>query len=57
MAHQVRHEDCTVGWVCALSIELAAAQEMLDDVHSNLGRTLGDNDENLLLPLLLLLLG
>jgi nucleoside phosphorylase len=47
MARQLRHEDYTVGWVCALPIELAAAQEMLDEEHSDLGRTLGDNDENL----------
>jgi nucleoside phosphorylase len=26
-------EDYTVGWVCALPIELAAAQEMLDETH------------------------
>jgi nucleoside phosphorylase len=47
MARQLRHEDYTVGWVCALPIELAAAQEMLDEEHSDLGRTLGDNDQNL----------
>jgi nucleoside phosphorylase len=47
MARQLRHEDYTVGWVCALPIELAAAQEMLDEEHPDLGRTLGDNDENL----------
>ncbi|KAN0074911.1 Quinonprotein alcohol dehydrogenase-like superfamily [Elaphomyces granulatus] len=29
-----RHrEDYTVGWICALPIELAAAQEMLDEEH------------------------
>jgi nucleoside phosphorylase len=47
MARQLRHEDYTVGWVCALPIELAAAQEMLDEEHLDLARTLGDNDENL----------
>jgi nucleoside phosphorylase len=47
MARQLRHEDYTVGWVCALPIELAAAEEMLDEEHSDLSRTLGDNDENL----------
>ncbi|KAJ0419523.1 hypothetical protein BJY00DRAFT_313912 [Aspergillus carlsbadensis] len=26
-------EDYTVGWICALPIELAAAQEMLDETH------------------------
>jgi nucleoside phosphorylase len=47
MARQLCHEDYTVGWVCALPIELAAAREMLDETHSDLSRTPGDNDENL----------
>ena len=34
MAHQLRREIYTVGWVCALPVELAAAQEMLDDEHA-----------------------
>lgn len=29
----LRREEYTVGWVCALAVELAAAQEMLDDEH------------------------
>ncbi|KAI9764541.1 MAG: hypothetical protein M1840_008367 [Geoglossum simile] len=29
-------EDYTVGWVCALPIEFAAAQEMLDEEHQDL---------------------
>ena len=33
---QLRREDYTVGWVCALPIELAAAQEMLDEEHEEL---------------------
>jgi nucleoside phosphorylase len=33
MARHLRHDDYTVGWVCALSVELAAAQEMLDEEH------------------------
>ncbi|RYP69347.1 hypothetical protein DL771_006157 [Monosporascus sp. 5C6A] len=45
MPRQLRREDYTVGWVCALPIELAAAQEMLDEEHGE--RDLGDNDENL----------
>jgi nucleoside phosphorylase len=47
MAHSLRREDYTVGWVCALPIELAAAQEMLDEEHSDLERDPTDNDENL----------
>jgi nucleoside phosphorylase len=33
MPRQLRREDYTVGWVCALPVELAAAQEMLDEEH------------------------
>src|ERR1700735_2306815 len=33
---RLRHEHYTVGWVCALPIELAAAQEMLDEKHHSL---------------------
>jgi nucleoside phosphorylase len=33
MTHQLRRDDYTVGWVCALPVELAAAQEMLDEEH------------------------
>ncbi|RDW79286.1 uncharacterized protein DSM5745_06138 [Aspergillus mulundensis] len=31
-----RHQDYTVGWICALPEELAAAQALLDDLHSPL---------------------
>jgi nucleoside phosphorylase len=34
MARQLHREDYTVGWVCALPVELAAAQEMLDEEHN-----------------------
>jgi coenzyme F420-reducing hydrogenase beta subunit len=33
MAPQLRRDDYTVGWVCALHVELAAAQEMLSEEH------------------------
>ncbi|CAN9209932.1 unnamed protein product [Alternaria alternata] len=33
MARPLRREDYTVGWVCALPVELAAAQEMRDEEH------------------------
>ncbi|KAF5672509.1 ankyrin repeat-containing protein [Fusarium heterosporum] len=33
---QPQLSDYTIGWVCALPIELAAAQEMLDDEHMEL---------------------
>ncbi|KAJ9645330.1 hypothetical protein H2199_003336 [Coniosporium tulheliwenetii] len=47
MSRRLRREEYTVGWVCALPVELAAAQEMLDEEHDDLERDLGDNDENL----------
>lgn len=33
MAPQYHHEDYTVGWICALPIEMAAARLMLDEEH------------------------
>lgn len=30
---KLRYEDYTVGWICALPLELAAAQAMLDEEH------------------------
>ncbi|CAN9334674.1 unnamed protein product [Alternaria alternata] len=47
MARQLRREDYTVGWVCALPVELAAADKMLDEVHLNLECDPADNDQNL----------
>src|SRR5262249_28301533 len=38
-------EDYTVGWICALSIELAAAAGMLDEEHQDLPQA--DDDPNL----------
>ncbi|CAH0056445.1 unnamed protein product [Clonostachys solani] len=39
-----RHKDYTVGWICALPIELAAAQSMLDRVHKPLSPLPGDSN-------------
>ncbi|EHK19958.1 uncharacterized protein TRIVIDRAFT_181564, partial [Trichoderma virens Gv29-8] len=36
------HSDYTVGWVCALPIEMAAAKAMLDSIHVPLRRKEGD---------------
>jgi nucleoside phosphorylase len=47
MARRLRRDEYTVGWVCALPIELAAAQEMLDEEHHDLERDPADNNENL----------
>ncbi|OJJ30904.1 hypothetical protein ASPWEDRAFT_54236 [Aspergillus wentii DTO 134E9] len=41
---RLRPDEYTVGWVCALSTELAAAEEMLDEVHEDIGRDENDNN-------------
>ncbi|RYN99877.1 hypothetical protein AA0121_g13461, partial [Alternaria tenuissima] len=46
MSRRLRREDYTVGWVCALPVELAAAKAMLDEEHKDALREVGDNDEN-----------
>ncbi|CEJ62692.1 Putative TPR repeat protein [Penicillium brasilianum] len=38
------HEDYTVGWICALPLEMAAAKLMLDAIHPSLPRP--PNDQN-----------
>jgi nucleoside phosphorylase len=43
---RLRREDYTVGWICALPIELAAAQEMLNEEHQDLPHD-DFNDTNL----------
>ena len=42
---ELRREDYTVGWVCALPVEVAAARVMLDERHQDLPRN--ENDTNL----------
>ncbi|KAF2398552.1 kinesin, partial [Trichodelitschia bisporula] len=36
--------EYTIGWVCALPIELAAAREMLDEEHQSLPRHVPDSN-------------
>jgi len=38
------HNDYTVGWVCALSKEQTAAIAMLDQIHADLRKPLGDHN-------------
>lgn len=38
------HHDYTVGWICALPAELAAARAMLDEFHAALPSRLGDDN-------------
>jgi nucleoside phosphorylase len=47
MSRRLRREEYTIGWVCALPVELAAAQEILDEEHEDLERDISDHDENL----------
>jgi nucleoside phosphorylase len=44
MTRQLRRDDYTVGWVCALPVELAAAQEMLDEEHDTTPSSLHDTN-------------
>ncbi|KAJ3481732.1 hypothetical protein NLG97_g7751 [Lecanicillium saksenae] len=39
-----RHHNYTVAWICALHIELAAAQAMLDEIHQSLSASLSDDN-------------
>ena len=39
-----RHEDYGVGWVCALPVELAAAQVMLNEEHEPLVQNANDTN-------------
>jgi hypothetical protein len=33
---QMQREEYTVGWICALPVEMAAAREMIDEAHNDL---------------------
>ncbi|OGM48282.1 hypothetical protein ABOM_002156 [Aspergillus bombycis] len=39
-----RHDDYTVGWICAVAPEMAAARLMLDEVHPPLPQLPGDGN-------------
>ena len=47
MLRQLPRNEYTVGWICALPIELVAALQMLDELHADLQHEPGDNDENI----------
>ncbi|KAE8310518.1 nucleoside phosphorylase domain-containing protein [Aspergillus transmontanensis] len=38
------HKDYTVGWICALPLEMAAAKAMLDEVHPDLSSSVSDHN-------------
>ncbi|KAF4340163.1 TPR repeat [Fusarium beomiforme] len=44
MARQLARDDYTIGWVCALAVELTAAQEMLGEEHQDLPQDEDDNN-------------
>jgi nucleoside phosphorylase len=44
MARRFSRDDYTVGWVCALPIELAAAQAILDEQHDDLPQNSDDTN-------------
>jgi nucleoside phosphorylase len=46
MSRRLRREEYTVGWICALPVELAAAQEILDEEHDDLLRDDDDDDDD-----------
>ena len=41
---RLRLEDYTVGWVCALPIELAAAQNLLNEEHQDPSQDVNDSN-------------
>lgn len=47
MSCQLRREEYTVGWICALPVELAAAKAMLDENHDDASGDVSSNDENI----------
>jgi nucleoside phosphorylase len=42
------HDDYTVGWICALPLEMAAAKVMLDEIHEDLPVQPSDHNEYIL---------
>ena len=45
---KLSHDDYTVGWICALPLEMAAAKAMLDDVHADLPALQNDHNTYIL---------
>jgi nucleoside phosphorylase len=40
----ISHYDYTVGWICALPLEMAAATAILDEIHPNLEKVTNDTN-------------
>ncbi|KAL2853302.1 hypothetical protein BJY01DRAFT_259317 [Aspergillus pseudoustus] len=47
-AGEYSHEDYTVAWLCALPVEMTAAEAMLDENHPSLPTQLGDHNTYIL---------
>lgn len=47
-ARCLTHQDYTVGWICALPLELTAAMAMLDEIHPRLSQDPGDQNTYIL---------
>lgn len=45
---QLSHRDYEIGWICAIHVEFAAAQALLDETHDNLASTPHDNNHYVL---------
>ena len=46
LSEMASRDDYTVGWVCALPLEMAAAKAMLDRIHADLPADPSVNDTN-----------
>ncbi|KAF2395931.1 purine and uridine phosphorylase [Trichodelitschia bisporula] len=44
LLRKLKHSEYTIGWICALPIELAAAREMLDEEHQDLPQSPPDDN-------------
>lgn len=43
--HKIRRDEYTVGWICALPVEFAAAMEVLDELHQDFEQDEHDRNE------------
>src|SRR5882757_9995264 len=41
---QFSHDDYTIGWICALPLEMAAAKAMFDEIHTDLPNPKSDHN-------------
>ncbi|KAL4916559.1 nucleoside phosphorylase domain-containing protein [Aspergillus aurantiobrunneus] len=48
MASILTHDDYTIGWICALPVEMAAARAMLDEIHPPLSQPHSDGNSYIL---------